>query len=185
MKRPARFAVLAASLIVGATLIGLLFRALGFPETNIVIIYLLAVLLTARFTAGYRWGIAVSFVSTFTYNFFFTVPLYSFAVNDSSYIVTFAIMTITASITSAVTQGESLRRGVLRREAEVLMLYSFTNRLSNAFTPHEIAGVAVNTIHGFWGWQAACLCFDGDGGLKTLYPAGGRGYPRLAYDRGP
>ncbi|WP_303322516.1 DUF4118 domain-containing protein, partial [Cloacibacillus evryensis] len=76
MKRPARFAVLAASLIVGATLIGLLFRALGFPETNIVIIYLLAVLLTARFTAGYRWGIAVSFVSTFTYNYFFTVPLY-------------------------------------------------------------------------------------------------------------
>lgn len=170
MKRPARFAVLAASLIVGATLIGLLFRALGFPETNIVIIYLLAVLLTARFTAGYRWGIAVSFVSTFTYNFFFTVPLYSFAVNDSSYIVTFAIMTITASITSAVTsRAKASEEESLRREAEVLMLYSFTNRLSNAFTPHEIAGVAVNTIHGFWGWQAACLCFDGDGRPENSY----------------
>ena len=82
-KRPTHFALLAASLIIGATLIGLLFRALGFPETNIVITYILAVLLAARFTPGYRWGIAAAFVSTFTYNFFFTIPLYSFAVSAS------------------------------------------------------------------------------------------------------
>ena len=169
-KRPTHFALLAASLIIGATLIGLLFRALGFPETNIVITYILAVLLAARFTPGYRWGIAAAFVSTFTYNFFFTIPLYSFAVSDSSHIITFAIMTITASITSALTsKAKASEEEARRREAEVLMLYSFTNRLSNAFTPHEIAGVAVNTIHSFWGWQAACLCFNGEGRPEDSY----------------
>ena len=169
-KQPAHFVLLATSLIIGATLIGLLFRALGFPETNIVITYILAVLLAARFTPGYRWGIAAAFVSTFTYNFFFTIPLYSFAVSDSSHIITFAIMTITASITSALTsKAKASEEEARRREAEVLMLYSFTNRLSNAFTPHEIAGVAVNTIHSFWGWQAACLCFNGEGRPEESY----------------
>ena len=170
LKAPAYFALLSASLTAGATLMGLLFRALGFPETNIVIIYILAVLLTARFTPGYGWGIAAAFVATFTYNFFFTVPLYSFAVSDSSYIVTFATMTVAASITSALTsKAKASEEEARRREAEVLMLYSFTNRLSNAFTPHEIASVAVNTIHSFWGWQAACLCFDGKGRAEDSY----------------
>lgn len=38
-------ALLSLALMAAATLIGLLFRAVGFPETNIVIVYLLAVLL--------------------------------------------------------------------------------------------------------------------------------------------
>ncbi|MDD5792942.1 MAG: DUF4118 domain-containing protein, partial [Erysipelotrichaceae bacterium] len=40
-----------------ATMLGMVFANLGFPETNVVVIYLLAVLLTARFTGGYYYGI--------------------------------------------------------------------------------------------------------------------------------
>ena len=46
-------ALLSLALMAAATLIGLLFRAVGFPETNIVIVYLLAVLLCARLTTGF------------------------------------------------------------------------------------------------------------------------------------
>ena len=40
------------TLTVGFTLLSLLFRKLGFPETNIVVIYILAVLLISLFTPG-------------------------------------------------------------------------------------------------------------------------------------
>lgn len=40
-------------LVFGATVIGLLFRSWELSETNIIIMYILFVLLTARFTNGY------------------------------------------------------------------------------------------------------------------------------------
>ena len=38
------------AVVCGATLLGTLFVKSGFPETNIVVIYIFAVLLVARFT---------------------------------------------------------------------------------------------------------------------------------------
>ena len=42
-----------SAIVCGATLLGILFVKSGFPETNIVVIYIFAVLLVARFTKGY------------------------------------------------------------------------------------------------------------------------------------
>lgn len=50
------------AVVCGATLLGTLFVKVGFPETNIVIIYIFAVLLVARFTKGYFYGILSSVV---------------------------------------------------------------------------------------------------------------------------
>ena len=43
----------AAALVCAATGIGWVFRLLQFPETNIVVVYILSVILTARFSDGY------------------------------------------------------------------------------------------------------------------------------------
>ena len=75
-----------------ATATSYIFIVIKFPETTIVLAYLLGVLLTARFSKGYIYGILASVLSIFIYNFFFTEPCYTFAVGDPSYFVTFAIM---------------------------------------------------------------------------------------------
>ena len=61
-------------IVFAATVLGEIFTELGFPETNIVVMYLLAVLLVARFTSGYQYGILSAIVSLICYNYFFTVP---------------------------------------------------------------------------------------------------------------
>lgn len=86
-----------------ATITGYIFKMIEFPETTIVLTYLLGVLMTSRFSEGYIYGVFASFLSIFIYNFFFTEPYYTFAVNDPSYFVTFAIMMITALFTSTLT----------------------------------------------------------------------------------
>ena len=74
------------AVVGGATLLGLLFVKSGFPETNIVVIYIFAVLLVARFTTGYFYGILSSVMSLLCFNYFFTAPYHTLAVNDPSYV---------------------------------------------------------------------------------------------------
>lgn len=68
-------------IVFAATVLGKIFTGLGFPETNIVVMYLLAVLLVARFTSGYQYGILSAVVSLLCYNYFFTEPYHTLAVN--------------------------------------------------------------------------------------------------------
>lgn len=75
-----------------ATLIGKGFRYYDFSDTNTVIVFLLAVLLTAKFTNGYLYGIIASVASIFLYNYFFTKPIYTLAVDDPDYIITFGVI---------------------------------------------------------------------------------------------
>lgn len=96
------------AVVCGATLLGILFVKVGFPETNIVVIYIFAVLLVARFTKGYFYGILSSVVCLLCFNYFFTAPYHTLAVNDPSYMITFCILLITALITSALTTKEKL-----------------------------------------------------------------------------
>ena len=152
------------ALLIGASVIGYLFRTMGLPETDIAIVYLLAVLLTARFTSGYAFGFLASLFSTFLFNFFFTEPFFSFAVKTPSYIITFIIMTITALVTSALTtHAKQNAIKAHERESETKALYTLTNRLTDASDIHNIAGIATGAISEMMHCNAGCLCFDENG----------------------
>ena len=99
-----------ALIVFIATLFGKVFAEVGFPETNIVVMYLLAVLLVARFTTGYRYGILSAVFSMLCYNYFFTAPYHTFAVNDPGYLIIFVIMLVTSFVTSALTTKRNKRK---------------------------------------------------------------------------
>ncbi|MDO4553551.1 MAG: DUF4118 domain-containing protein [Lachnospiraceae bacterium] len=140
------------------TLCGYLFRLADFPETNIVLLYIVAVLLTARFTDGYFWGIAASGASMFAFNFFFTEPYFTFKVDNTSYIITFGVMMLVAVLTSALTSKDKLHaRQAEEREKEVKMLYQLTNHLSHADTLKEAGIVAVEAVSRFFDCKAGCI----------------------------
>lgn len=159
------FSVLLIIALIGVTsAIGYWFRSMGFPETNIVIIYILSVLLAARLTQGYVYGILASIIATFAFNYFFTAPYYTLSVDDANYIITFIIMTITALVTSALTSR--VKQSAIeaeRREKETRALYSLTKHLSEATDLHEIASVATRVISEAMGCKAACLCMNEKG----------------------
>ena len=144
-----------------ATMAGYLFKTIGFPETTIVLAYLLGVLLTARFSKGYICGILASVLSIFIYNFFFTEPYYTFAVYDPSYFVTFAVMMITALLTSTLTShAKKSAVEAQEKESETKALYMLTNHLTDASDMHDIASIATSNISAVINCNAACLCFN-------------------------
>ena len=95
-------------IVFAATVLGKIFTGLGFPETNIVVMYLLAV------SSGCEIYIRISvwdfICSSFTpmLQLFFTEPYHTLAVNDPGYLITFSIMLTTSILTSALTTKEKL-----------------------------------------------------------------------------
>ncbi|SKA00482.1 DUF4118 domain-containing protein [Anaerorhabdus furcosa] len=156
--------------IATATLIGYFFESIKIPETNIVIVYILAVLITARFSQGYLMGVLSSIIATLTYNYFFTAPYFSLSVYDPNYLITFVIMTITAIITGTLTSKTlQSEKEAKEKEVESNTLYHLTNYLTDAVDIKEIASVATSAISGFLACNVACLCFDFHGNPEETY----------------
>ena len=80
-------------------------------------VFILAVVLVARSTRGYAWGIAASLVGTFCVNYIFTYPFWAFDVSYPGYPLTFAVMLLVSVIVSALTTRIK-RQEELRFEAD-------------------------------------------------------------------
>lgn len=151
-------------LVVAASVTGYFFRVVGLLETNIAIVYLLAVLLTARFTDGYGFGILASLFAAFFFNFLFVEPLFTFSVHTYRYIITFIIMTIAALVTSTLTTHAKQNAIAAReKEAGTKILYSLTNHLTDAADIHSIVRIATNAISKMLNSNVGCLLFDTNG----------------------
>lgn len=156
--------------ITASTIVGYLFRYIGFPETNIVIVYLLGVLMTARFSHEYVFGLIASVLATFTFNYFFTAPYYTLAVNDPNYMITFIIMTITSITTSALTSRvKKSAQEATQRENETRALYQLANRLTDAKSILEISQTTIDMMKEAIGCYASLVCFCEKGCSQSAY----------------
>lgn len=89
-------------MLLVATLIGFLFSRLGFSEANIITVYILAVLIISIVTQAKIYSLISSIVSVLVFNFFFTVPKFTFMAYEKGYPVTFLIMFLAALLTSSL-----------------------------------------------------------------------------------
>lgn len=88
--------------LLAATIVGCAFDALGFTESNIIAVYIFGVLVTSMLTKSRLCGLVASVVSVMVFNFFFTVPRYTFRFHDPDYFVTFTIMFMVALLTGSL-----------------------------------------------------------------------------------
>lgn len=113
-----------------ATLISFGLHALHAGDQNIIMVYILSVLAISRTTRGYIYGIVFSILSVLTFNFFFTVPRFTFAANQPGYPLTFAFMLLVAVITSAMTvRVKTTALQAVERERRTEVLYEINKRL--------------------------------------------------------
>lgn len=158
-KKEILYSVLKLAVIVFmATILGKLFAKLGFPETNIVVMYLLAVLLVARFTSGYQYGILSAVVSLLCYNYYFTEPYHTLAVDDPGYLITFSIMLTTSILTSALTTKEKLlTKEANERGKESQILYMLSSKLSDAADVEAVLKITVESISRLFQVNVGCI----------------------------
>ena len=155
--------VASGAVVAGETVIAswLLDRRL----TDVVMLYLLGVVLVAmRF--GYAPSLFTAAASVAAFDFFFTVPYFSFAVTDKRFVVTFAIMFFVAFVISNRT--ERIRRvasDARQRETRTATLYAMSRELAVARSTDEITRVAHRHLHDVFQSDVRLLLPDGSGQL--------------------
>ncbi len=102
MRVPLRDVGKSALVLLASTLVGFLFAALGVTEANIITVYLLGVLIISVVTSNRLCGILASAVSVLIFNFFFTLPRFTFHFYDPGYLATFAVMFIAALLAGSL-----------------------------------------------------------------------------------
>lgn len=130
-----------------ATLIGLFFFTYEISESNIITIYILAVLILATWTFGWPMNFISSLSAVLMFNFFFTEPRFSFEVYHQDYPMTFFIMFLSGIIASSLTRKvkeQSLATAQKSYRTEVLLE---TNRkLQHAKSFEKIISVGMEQI---------------------------------------
>jgi two-component system sensor histidine kinase KdpD len=128
-----------------------------FDATNLVMVYLVGVLFVA-----YRFGrgpaIAASVLSVALFDFLFVAPYYSFAVSDTQYLLTFAVMLLVGLMISNLTASIRLQARVAQyRQARTESLYTMTRELSRAGGLDDVVMIAVQHVARVFEAQAVAL----------------------------
>jgi two-component system sensor histidine kinase KdpD len=158
---------------ITATIISLLIQHWGFTEVNFVLVYILSVFLTSRYTKGYIYGIVASVISMLSFNFFFTQPLYTFNVDDTTYIFTFVVILIVAIFTSALTSKIIYSKELAnKREKQAQILYEITTTLAKTVGVNEVACISVQCLVDFLKSEVIFILIgQDDNTIKKISPA--------------
>lgn len=138
------------SLLVGATLLAYLYTKVTANHTNVAIIYILAIFLTARFTSGYFWGILASIIGVVGVNYFFTYPFLQIDFTINGYPITFLGLLTIAFITSGMTAHVTERNKIIsEREEMTHKLNDINNQLLISDHVDQIIELTLNTVIDF------------------------------------
>ena len=85
-----------------ATLVSILFDAFDFAESNVIAVYIFAVLVISTVTTSRICSVVSSVVSVLMFNFLFTDPRFTLQFFDHGYIVTFVIMFMVAFLSGSL-----------------------------------------------------------------------------------
>src|ERR1700761_568544 len=156
----------AALICVAVTLLSIPLAA-HFDRSNIVAIFILAVVLVGvRLGRGPAALMAVLSVCAFDY--FFVPPRFSFAVSDVQYLLTFCIMLAVGLITGQLTAGLRFQARVAsHREERAGSLYEIARDLSAAVQVEQVVKISDESIQRTFRASAAVLLPDAAGRLVS------------------
>ncbi len=138
-------------------------------RTNLVMLYLLGTVLVAiRFGRGP--SVVASVLSVSLFDFLFVPPVYSFAVSDAQYLITFAVMLATGLIISNLAARGRRQASVARqRERRSGELYALSRELAQNRDLGELGAILCRHALAIFDGEAAVLLPDSEG--RLLDPA--------------
>ncbi len=105
------------ALMGAAALFCAVLNIIGDSESSVPLVFVLAVLLTARFTDGYFYGLFATVVSVFGVNYAFTYPYFEFNFTITGYPFTFLTMFAVSLVVGMLTE-QVKRQGRIEAEVE-------------------------------------------------------------------
>ncbi|MFH1080733.1 MAG: sensor histidine kinase KdpD [Pseudomonadota bacterium] len=138
-----------------------------FDRTDIAMIYLLGIVITSARTG--RWpAFAATLLSVAAFDFFFVPPFFTFAVNDTRFVVTFGVMFVVAYVTTRLTQQiRDQAEASRKRERSTAALYALSRKLAQERKKDRIFDVATQHISEVFQSRIVILVVDEKGDLAA------------------
>ncbi len=152
-----------ASLVLVAliTLLGWLIKSFISPA-NLVMLYLLGVVVIA-FRRGLKPAIFTAVAGVLAFDFFFISPSFTFRVNDTEYLITFAGMIIVGALISwLVARTREHAEAAQIREKETATLYALSQDLTVAVNTDSIISAAAKHVDEIFRWDSTFLLPEGE-----------------------
>jgi len=116
-KRIVRDMGITLALMGAAALFCAILNVIGSSDSTVPLVFVLAVLLTARFTEGYFYGMFATVISVFGVNYAFTYPYFEFNFTITGYPFTFLTMFAVSLVVGMLTE-QVKRQGRIEAEVE-------------------------------------------------------------------
>jgi two-component system sensor histidine kinase KdpD len=130
--------------------------------TNMVTIYLLAVVLAA-IRLGLKPAIMTAFLSVLTFDFFFVPHLFTFSVSDSEYLITFfGLFTVGVVISTLVAKAGERAETIREREVQTSSLYCLSRDLAVAADIEAILDAVVRNFGESFNGRLVILFAEGE-----------------------
>ncbi|MHB1544282.1 MAG: DUF4118 domain-containing protein [Gammaproteobacteria bacterium] len=136
--------------------------------SNLVMVYFLAILATAVYF-GRGPSILASVIGVVVFDFFFVPPLFSFAVSDAQYLITFSMMLLVGFVASQLVvavRGQA-ERSVLR-ERRMASLYTLSQALASTRNQNDVLRTAIRHLSQEVGGLVAFMAAVPDSSKVTL-----------------
>jgi len=140
---------------------------LNFAAANLIMVYLLGVILVAT-RYGRGPSLLASVVSVAAFDFFFVQPHLTFAVSDTQYLVTFAVMLVVALVISTLTVRVRQQADVAQqRERRTSALYTLSRTFASTRGVRNLVQAAVPFISDVADSQVTVFLPDADNKLAS------------------
>ncbi|MBA4106193.1 MAG: sensor histidine kinase KdpD [Pirellula sp.] len=166
---PWREYLLAGAIVAVCTGLGYLAHFFGLAETNIVMFFLAGVALAStRLSRGP--SIAMTVVSVLVFDFCFVPPHYTFAIGDSEYLITFAVMLgIGLLIGGLTTRQRSQLSASQQQERRTGQLFRMTRQLSELSGTEFLVRTAGRQLDEIFDGETVLFVRESDGKLSLRY----------------
>ena len=166
--RPYAYSV---GLVAVTTLVGLPLRSFIDP-TNLVMLYLLAVVLAAL-RLGRNPAVLVSLLGVLAFDLVFVPPYNTFAVADAQFVLTFiALLGVGVLISTLTAQAREQTRAAQVRTTQTRTLYELSRDLSMVLDPADAARTVMAHIERVFHGNATVLLATGGRLEPTLHNSG-------------
>ena len=142
-------------IVLSASLVCLLLNQFGVEKENGLMVFMVAVLLISVFTKGYEYGIIGAIVSVMMFNYFFTIPVHTFAIMNPNDVALMGFFLITACISSSLTARFQKQLVIAQGSEETaLRLYEMSEKFINVTGKDNIIQLGIHYIYEHTGYES-------------------------------
>lgn len=175
--------MITVSVLALSTALGFLFEEMGLPQTNIITVYILGVLVVAALTASRWYSTAASLASILLFNYIFTEPMFAFKADDAgtqlTLLITFLAAVFTSSYAVQIKENARISRQDAYRSGVILDTSQMLQKAGNQEDILRTAAIQLNKL-----LKRDIACFQADArGLCS--PVGFTEFSEHPDSRGP